>query len=141
MPDPVLLKVPVTDAVLLRESVVEAVPELVIKAVGDTLGVLENVPVTVCVGVEVWVPVPDPEPDPVRVCEGVFVLEGVCVEEPVFDGVVLDVTDDVIVFVGVPEMVLVIVWDGLVVKDGVTEGLCVLVGVRVAETEAVPVCV
>lgn len=132
---------PVAVAVLLRESVVEAVPELVIAGVGDILGVLENVPVIVCVGVEVWVPVPDPDPDPVRVLEGVFVLEGVCVEEPVLEGVFEGVFVCVTVFVGVPEIVRVIVWDALVVNDAVTEGLCVLVGVRVAETEAVPDCV
>ena len=109
MPDPVLLIVPVAVAVLLRECVVEDVPELVIAGVGDTLGVLENVPVIVCVGVAVWLPVPDPEPDPVRVLEGVFVLEGVCEGEPVLEGVLEGVPVFVIEPVAVPVIVRVIV--------------------------------
>jgi len=87
VPDPVLLKVPVAVAVLLRERVVDEVPERVMAGVGDTLGVLENVPVTVRLGDFVLDGVPNPEPDPVRVLEGVFVLDGVCVLEPVLDGV------------------------------------------------------
>ena len=109
MPDPVLLIVPVAVAVLLRESVVLGVPELVVAGVGDTLGVLENVPVIVCVGVEVCDGVSDPEPDPVRVLEGVFVLEGVCEGEPVLEGVFEGVPVFVMVPVTVPVIVRVIV--------------------------------
>ena len=45
------------------------------------------------------------------------------------------------VFVAVPEIVRVIVWEGVDVKDGVTEGVCVAVELREAVLEAVPVCV
>ena len=109
MPDPVLLKVPVTVAVLLRERVVLGVPELVMAGVGDTLGVLEKVPVTVRLGDFVLEGVPVPDPDPVGVLEGVFVLEGVCVGEPVLDGVLEGVPVRVKVVVAVPDIVRVIV--------------------------------
>ena len=141
MPDPVLLPVPVAVAVLLRERVIDDVPEPVMAAVGDTLGVLENVPVTVRLGDFVLEGVPDPEPDPVRVLEGVFVLEGVCVGEPVldavFEGVLVPVSDPVPLIV----VVLVLVCDELDVNDAVTEGVFVIVGLKVVETDPVPLCV
>ena len=120
---------------------IDDVPEPVMAAVGDTLGVLENVPVTVRLGDFVLEGVPDPEPDPVRVLEGVFVFEGVCVEEPVLDAVLEGVLVSVPVVVPLIVIVLVTVCDGLVVKDGLTEGVCVIVGLRVAETDPVLVCV
>ena len=78
---------PVTVAVLLRDSVVLGVPELVMAGVGDTLGVLEKVPVTVRLGDFVLEGVPVPDPDAVGVFEGLIVLDGVCVDKPVLDGV------------------------------------------------------
>ena len=62
-------------------------------------------------------------------------------DEPVLDAVLEGVLVAVPVVVPLIVIVLDTVCDGLVVKDGVTEGVCVIVELRVAETDPVPLCV